>query len=399
MNMRKRMYLLCLSLLCGILCWGQNDSEKEFWKRANELDGKVMQCFEDKDYEAGIKYCREFIALYDRQSEQSQQTYREWKASFYYNIACFQSLQKKISPALKHFELACESGYSNYYNALTDSDLDNLRKQKRFQAAMQKLREAGDYLYILQQSEGYAKNGRTDTLPRFKYAYPNDSNLVRVRQYFKLDSVAGAGDEISKIKNILTYIHNKIRHDGQHDNPDEYNAISLAEACKDGSHGLNCRGLATVLNECYLAMGIKSRFVTCLPKVYINDCHVINAVYSCTLDKWLWMDPTQNAWVTDEAGNLLSIQEVRQRLHDDQPVLLNEEANWNNMGQTTAEDYLYRYMAKNQYALQVSDSFGFDTETFSKRKEPLQYILLLPQGFEESYPKYISNKYKVCDDA
>lgn len=58
--------------------------------------------------------------------------------------------------------------------------------------------------------------------------------------------------------------------------------------------------MAQMLNECYLAMGFKSRFITCMPKVMINDCHVINAVYSNTLDKWLWMDPTFNAYVTDE---------------------------------------------------------------------------------------------------
>lgn len=58
--------------------------------------------------------------------------------------------------------------------------------------------------------------------------------------------------------------------------------------------------MAQMLNECYLAMGFKSRFITCMPKVMINDCHVINAVYSNTLNKWLWMDPTFNAYVTDE---------------------------------------------------------------------------------------------------
>lgn len=78
------------------------------------------------------------------------------------------------------------------------------------------------------------------------------------------------------------------------------NAINYAEACKDGSRGLNCRGLATVLNECYLSLGIPSRVITCMPRIYINDCHVINAVYSSTLGKWLWIDPTNNAWVTDE---------------------------------------------------------------------------------------------------
>jgi hypothetical protein len=71
-------------------------------------------------------------------------------------------------------------------------------------------------------------------------------------------------------------------------NPAVKNAMSMIAVCKRDNRGLNCRGLATVLNECYLAMGFKSRFVTCLPKDSLNidpDCHVINAVYSNTLKK------------------------------------------------------------------------------------------------------------------
>lgn len=30
----------------------------------------------------------------------------------------------------------------------------------------------------------------------------------------------------------------------------------------------------------------------------------------------IWVDPTNNAWVTDENGTMLSVQEVRQRLRD-----------------------------------------------------------------------------------
>ena len=67
---------------------------------------------------------------------------------------------------------------------------------------------------------------------------------------------------------------------------------------------------------------------------------MINAVYSETLGKWLWIDPTNNAWVTDGQGNMLSVQEVRERLREGLPVQVNEEANWNNEQQVTTEGYL-----------------------------------------------------------
>lgn len=262
-----------------------------------------------------------------------------------------------------------------------DSALKLLYGDKEFETIVQKVKEASDYLYILQQAPAYTRSTRPDTLPRFTYALSDDPNLVRVRQYFRLDSVAGTGDEVSKIKNVLTYIHNKILHDGQHPNPSgEQNSINMAEACKDGSRGLNCRGLATVLNECYLSLGIPSRVVTCMPKTFISDCHVINAVYSTTLGKWLWIDPTNNAWVMDEAGNLLGIQEVRERLRDGRPLVLNEEANWNNKSKKTVQEYLYKYMAKNLYYLNCWLRYEFNTESNGYNEK--LYVNLMPTGFD-----------------
>ena len=297
----------------------------EFYKTLNSLRQEKKQALDKKDY-AKVEQCNwDIIDNYKKLPEAVQKGIELNYGYYYYDIACYQSLQKKTEDALKHFDLAFQNGYINYTHIQKDTDLDNIRNEKKFQETLAKIREEGDYLYILQKAAEY-----TSTPPHFTYMEPSDSNLIGVKEYFKLDSVAGTGDEFSKIKNILTFIHNKIKHDGQHNNPEHLNSIALAEACKDGSRGLNCRGLATVLNECYLAMGFKSRFITCMPKKYISDCHVINAVYSKTLDKWVWVDPTQNAWVMDENGTMLSIPEVRERMRTGLPLVLNKEANWNN---------------------------------------------------------------------
>ena len=89
---------------------------------------------------------------------------------------------------------------------MNDTDLDNLRSDKRFKAVLAKVKKVGDYLDILQKTPGYTHNERPDTLPRFEYINPNNKYLVEVRQYFKLDSVAGAGDELSKNKEH-TYLY------------------------------------------------------------------------------------------------------------------------------------------------------------------------------------------------
>jgi hypothetical protein len=130
-------------------------------------------------------------------------------------------------------------------------------------------------------------------------------------------------------------------------------------------------------------MGIKSRFVTCLPKDSLdidNDCHVINMVYSMQLKKWLWIDPTNDAYVMDEKGELLSIEEVRERLIYDKPLILNPDANWNHISSVTKKEYLENYMAKNLYLLECPLHSEYDLETKMENKEII-YLQLIPLDY------------------
>jgi hypothetical protein len=355
----------------------QADAEQAYFDQADVWTDKANDAFFAKEYGDAEQYYQKMIAGFGKLSAQTRKARTEFKSEVYYALARVQAMQKKKNPALRSFEQAVADGYTAYRSILNDPYLAYIRGEKRFQTVMERLKDKSFHA-ILQKANGYAPSQRRDTLPRFTYMAPNDRHLVRVREYFRLDSVAGAGDELSKIKNILTFVHNTIEHDGSSDSPKVYDAISLAEACKDGSRGLNCRGLATVLNECYLAMGFKSRFVTCMPAVYVDDCHVINAVYSVTLDKWVWVDPTNNAWVTDEKGNMLSIQEVRERLRQDLPLVLNDEANWNNREKVTANEYLYDYMAKNLYYVNCMLRSEYNAESTYNRAN---YVCLIPVGY------------------
>jgi hypothetical protein len=220
-------------------------------------------------------------------------------------------------------------------------------------------------------------------LPKFTYQSADNPNLTALRKAFNLDSIAGQGNEVSKILNLLHWIHNLVPHDGNHGNPAVMNAMNMIAVCKKENRGLNCRGLATVLNECYLSMGIKSRFVTCLPKDSLgidNDCHVINMVYSTELKKWLWIDPTFDAYIMNEKGELLGIEEVRDRIINNKPVLLNPEANWNHKVSEDKAYYLFSYMAKNLYLLECPISSEYDTETRQEGKS-ISYMQLVPLDY------------------
>jgi hypothetical protein len=225
-------------------------------------------------------------------------------------------------------------------------------------------------------------------IPKFEYQSMYNPNLVRIRKDLKLDSIAGKGNEVSKIINLLHWVHNIIRHDGSSNNPTLKNAIDLIKVCKTENRGVNCRMMATILNECYLSMGIRSRYITCMPKeIKFDDCHVINMVYSNDLKKWIWIDPTFDAYVMNEKGELLGLEEVRERLINGKTLILNPDANWNKKNSQTKEYYLETYMAKNLYRLETPLVSEYDTETWKNGKE-VTYVELLPlDGIEQTPQK------------
>lgn len=244
-------------------------------------------------------------------------------------------------------------------------------------SALTRVRFEPSRLDMLKQAKKYNYADKRE-LPAFTYLSADDEALKRIRRELKLDSIAGAGNEISQMINLMHWVHDIIRHDGSSNNPAVRNAIGIIDVCNREKRGVNCRMMATVLNECYLAMGFKSRFLTCMPKeLKFDDCHVINMIYSTEKQKWIWMDPTFNAYVMDEKGELLGPQEVRERLVNGQQLILNPDANWNRKNSTTQEQYLKNYMAKNLYRMESSAASDYDQET-QKTGKWLTYIQLVP---------------------
>jgi hypothetical protein len=247
--------------------------------------------------------------------------------------------------------------------------------------------ELPDYIGKLKQGKKYNTSDMRP-VPEFKYQDMNDPNLAALRKKYNLDSIAGEAGEVNQMLNVMHWLHNLVEHDGNNGNPEKMNADELIEACSDGSRGLNCRGLAITLNECFLALGFKSRYITCMPKeLEFDDCHVINMVYSFDLGKWIYLDPTNDAYVMDEKGTLLSIEEVRERLINGKPLILNPGANWNNAAPCLAKNYLYSYMAKNLYRMECPVSSQYNYETPLSGGNAV-YVELLPRdGLNQSPQK------------
>jgi hypothetical protein len=279
--------------------------------------------------------------------------------------------------AIKSFEKAINSyGFTNYSKAKNDTSLNNIRTDERFVTLLNTISEH-DVIAVLRQAGKYQRADTTGLL-RVTYQSEPNRNLREVRKNFNLDSVAGDGDEISKILNLLKWVQSNIRHDGSNYALCEFTSIDIYNYYKSTGKGVNCRHLAMVLNEFYLSMGFKSRYVTLFPH-NPTDVHVINSVYSTTLNKWIWVDPTMNAYFKDENGNFLSIEDVRERVIDERPFFLNDDANWNgkpNTKESYFDDWLIKYL------------YAFDTPIFSQfnsesryRSNTYPHIRLVPSDY------------------
>jgi hypothetical protein len=352
--------------------------------------------YEKKDVKAYNALLSEYLILHENLNADQKRERSYELSNIYYNLTCIYSLLGNKASAINCFKKSIEAGYNNYGHVQLDTDLDNIRKEKEFQELNKKLKLTGDYLSILKRASKYNLSDNR-SLPAFSYQLSDNPNLVALRKGFNLDSIAGQGNDVLKILNLMHWVHNLVPHDGNHGNPEVKNALSMINVCKKDNRGLNCRGLALVLNECYLAMGIKSRIVTCYPKDILKidpDCHVINSVYSESLKKWLWIDPTFNTYVINEKGEMLSIEEVRERLISDKTLILNPDANWNNQSTQTKENYLENYMAKNLYMLECPATSEYDMETHREGKT-ISYIKLLPLDYDNQKPDKEESEGKI----
>ena len=364
---------------------GQQKRMMEFQVMMAMHDTTYKNFIKDGKYKEAITPLTTLINILDttticQRTELSPEMIKAAKADYLYDQACCYALTKQKKQALEALGRSVDSGYKRYDNMVNDNDLASLRKDKKYQALLAVVKDRQP-LGVLKKSAPYAQDAIKWDKP-FSYESKDSKCLIMVREYFKLDSVAGQGDELSKIINLLHFAHDNIRHDGGNRAFAEMDAIDLYNYYKTTGKGVNCRQLAISLCEMYLSMGIPARYVTCMPADPLDyECHVINTVWSDQLQKWLYIDPTMDAWVMDENGTMLSIAEVRERLINDQPLVLCETANWNHENQQTKDYYLDYYMAKNLYYFVCKKYSRFNPESDYRPNPAEEDMRLIPVGF------------------
>lgn len=100
--MKERLILFCMLLLCGIgVSRAQSGNAKDFDQKEEAIVQKLQQAVNEKNYKEAEKNGKALITLFKEQDENTQKKYSWLIQSYYYNLACFQSLLKKKGEAIK----------------------------------------------------------------------------------------------------------------------------------------------------------------------------------------------------------------------------------------------------------------------------------------------------------
>jgi len=215
-----------------------------------------------------------------------------------------------------------------------------------------------------------------------------------LRTHYPISDVAGNGSDIEKAVNLLNWVSANMYHYGQFNNSIELNSLDLLKySFQNGNEkGINCVGLATILTECLLAVGMKARTVFILPcSPYDCDNHCVTHVYINNLDKWIMLDPTLNTAMKNEAGEYLSLLEIREHLANQQQIDFSEDANYNNMpwtAETTQENM--RYFAKNVFYFTTYEMSSFGAETINSRN-----LIFAPLNYDVKQSEINNIKYRI----
>lgn len=216
-------------------------------------------------------------------------------------------------------------------------------------------------------------NDEDPRVPRFTYNLEG-AGLKLLRENAQLDELKGSGDPISQLKAIMLWLHETIRYDGHTKSSPNMDALSLLSYASQEGQGLNCRMMATILVESYLALGFPARIVSLHGiSPYDRDNHVVALVWPELGGKWVLMDPSLGQYYRDDEGRFLDPWELRTRLAGNRPVYSRDGGK-----ERLVTPKLKKYMAKNLFYMHSPVINGFGCERLSGQK----WIVLYPKGFD-----------------
>ena len=216
--------------------------------------------------------------------------------------------------------------------------------------------------------------------------------FTELRNKYQLDTIAGAGTDFEKAKNLLHYLAPRLTHSSWYDNHVECNALKLLEYSLDNpQQGINCLNKSKILTECCLALGIYARRVIIMPfSPYDLDNHVVTEVFDRTLDKWIMLDCTTDGYFIDENRLPLSLLEMRDRFANDAFVTYVPSTEIAFDLEALREKYVAEntYICKNLFYLVAEQ-----VSTFGAKNR--QRLFFVPQTFSIKHTRIAATRFKL----
>ena len=223
---------------------------------------------------------------------------------------------------------------------------------------------------------------------------------AEIKEYFLLDTLYSVEDDTwHKALAIGKFVTNNIPHANQKEYPQNVDAVGLWEYTKNVEPAFNCRLHSIMTFELLSSVGIKARYITCLPQdVNDRDCHVVNEVWLPEQNKWVMLDTDMGGhFVTDISGKLLSLKEMREHYIADKEMIFYPGYEDGHSNKT----YYYKYMAKNSYWYARWNNLGFYQEDYDNHPNyelRETYYALVPSGFEPFDKKHNRHTSTATND-
>lgn len=147
---------------------------------------------------------------------------------------------------------------------------------------------------------------------------------------------------------------------------------------------LFCWYQATVLTEMLLSMGVPCVRLTCAPRTFDFDRHVVTLAHMPELDRWVLLDPTLDTCFLDTAGLPIAPDAIRRAylaggVPRFQPIVIDKQ--WtlvlNGVVYETYDEWYAVYMAKNLFRFTCPAESRFDEDV----RRP--WYVLNPCGYTE----------------
>ncbi len=221
------------------------------------------------------------------------------------------------------------------------------------------------------------------------FSYDNNNpHFEQLKSKYPIEKAAGDGDDFSKATGILNWISEHICYKGNYTGIIAHNALDLLDYTYDKGNlfGVNCVSLSAILAECLLAVGLAARRVFLMPcSPYDGDFHAVVNVYISQMKKWVMLDPVFCDYFTNEAGECLSLLELRSCLAEQKPIFSEGNAKEN-----------IEYFAKNLFYFETIEKSTYnEDETVAEGKSSQNRIIILsPEGYDPKETRKINLGYR-----